>query len=115
MGGAEELVQKFAAPVLNFIVNAIPFIISIAQKCYAVYKRLPMPYVQFIIGTVMCFFGGIYPTVFAALQVSSSQFDSSHILCTSCSHVILKCFAYNDLILISYHIIPHHRLLNTED
>ena len=77
MGGAEELVQKFASPVLNFIVNAIPFIISISQKCYAVYKRLPMPYVQFIIGTVMCFFGGIYPTVFAALQVSSHYMQNT--------------------------------------
>lgn len=29
-----------------------------------------MEYVQLIIGTVMCFFGGFYPTVFAALQAA---------------------------------------------
>ena len=66
-----ELVQQLARPLLNFIVDAIPVIVHTCRRVYTVYKRLPMKYVQLIIGAVMCFFGGFYPTVFAALQVSS--------------------------------------------
>ena len=66
-----ELIQQLARPLLNFIVESIPIVISICQRLYKLYSRLPMEYVQLIIGTVICFFGGFYPTVFAALQVSS--------------------------------------------
>jgi len=71
MGGADELVQKFARPILNFIFEAIPVVISIIQNVYKVYKKLPLDYVHLLIGTVMCFFGGFYPTVFAALQAAN--------------------------------------------
>ena len=53
----------------TFIFDAIPVVVKLCQKIYAVYKRLPIIHVQLIIGTVLCFFGGMYPTVFAALQV----------------------------------------------
>ena len=64
------LVQQLARPLLNFIVEAVPVIVSTCQRVYRVYSQLPMEYVQLIVGAVMCFFGGFYPTVFAALQVS---------------------------------------------
>ena len=71
--GVEEVeanvLQKLARPLLDVALTLIPIIISICQSGYKFYKKLPLPYVYLIIGTVMCFFGGIYPTVFAALQV----------------------------------------------
>ncbi|KAL7543578.1 hypothetical protein ACHAXR_013028 [Thalassiosira sp. AJA248-18] len=70
MGKAEDFVQSFARPILNFLFEAIPFVISAAQASYKFYKKLPIEYVQFLIGAIMCFFGGIYPTVFAALQAA---------------------------------------------
>lgn len=70
MGKADELVQKFARPFIGLLFEVAPVMIGLARKSYNVYKRLPMEYVHLIIGAVMCFFGGIYPTVFAALQVS---------------------------------------------
>jgi len=70
MGAADELVQKIARPILNFIFEATPVVIDITQTLWNVYKRLPMDYVQLFIGAVMCFFGGFYPTVFAALQAA---------------------------------------------
>ena len=68
--GAEELIQKVARPLLAFLFEAIPVVISISQNIYKVYKELPTNVLYLLIGTVMCFFGGFYPTVFAALQVS---------------------------------------------
>jgi len=72
--GVEEVeanvLQKLARPLLHTALTLIPIIISICQSAYKFYKKLPLPYVYLIIGTIMCFFGGIYPTVFAALQVS---------------------------------------------
>ena len=65
-----KLVQQVVRPLLNFIVEAVPIVISTSQRVYKVYSQLPMEYVQLIVGAVMCFFGGFYPTVFAALQVS---------------------------------------------
>ena len=70
MGNAEELVQKFARPILNFLFEAAPVVIGAAQTSYKAYKKLPIEYVYLSVGTIMCFFGGFYPTVFAALQVS---------------------------------------------
>lgn len=72
--GVEEVetnvLQKLARPILDVAMTLIPIIISICQSGYKFYKKLPLPYLYLIIGTVMCFFGGIYPTVFAALQAA---------------------------------------------
>ena len=70
--GGEEIADKVAKPLLTFIFDAIPVVVKLCRKVYAVYKQLPIVYVQLIIGTVLCFFGGMYPTVFAALQVSGT-------------------------------------------
>lgn len=70
MPGSEELVQKFARPVLNFAFEAIPVVIDVARALYGFYKKLPILYVRLLIGAVICFFGGVYPTVFAAIQAA---------------------------------------------
>lgn len=63
-------VEKLARPLLNFVFDAIPIVINVAQAGYKVYKRLPMDWAQLLIGAILCFFGGFYPTVFAALQAA---------------------------------------------
>jgi len=70
MGEKTEKVEKLAGPLLNFVFTAIPIIINACQAVYKIYVRLPIEYVYLLIGAVMCFMGGFYPTVFAALQVS---------------------------------------------
>jgi hypothetical protein len=39
-------------------------------KAYGWFSVLPKNVAQFLIGFVFCFFGGIYPTVFAAVQAA---------------------------------------------
>jgi len=70
MVDAAEIVQKFAHPLLNFSMEAVPFFISACQALYKVYCRLPIVYVELLVGAIMCFFGGVYPMVFAALQAA---------------------------------------------
>ena len=70
IGKAAELIQLVAKPVFNVIFAVIPVLINLSVKTYEFYKKLPIVVVKLIIGLIMCFFGGIYPTVFAAIQVS---------------------------------------------
>lgn len=69
IGNAAELLQKIAKPALNIIFAVIPIIISLSSAAYKFYKKLPILVVKLIIGFIMCFFGGMFPTVFAAIQV----------------------------------------------
>jgi len=62
--------EKFAGPVLNFLIDAAPVVIQVCSKVNGLYARLPMEYVTLIFGALLCFFGGFYPTVFAALQAA---------------------------------------------
>lgn len=70
MPDAAEIVQKFARPLLDATFKVLPVVINLSQTSYKFYRRLPIEYVQLLIGTVMCFFGGFYPTVLAALQAA---------------------------------------------
>mmetsp|Transcript_16609 Transcript_16609/g.33758 ORF Transcript_16609/g.33758 Transcript_16609/m.33758 type:complete len:321 (+) Transcript_16609:82-1044(+) len=70
MAKAAELLQKIASPFISFVFESIPIVINVAQSSYNFYKRLPTNYIHFLIGTIMCFFGGIYPTVFAAIEAA---------------------------------------------
>jgi hypothetical protein len=72
IGKAAELLQKVAKPVLNLIFAVIPIIINLSSAAYKFYKKLPIVIVRLIIGFIMCFFGGMFPTVFAAIQVRTS-------------------------------------------
>jgi len=70
IGKAAELLQKVAKPVLNLIFAVIPIIINLSSAAYKFYKKLPIVIVRLIIGFIMCFFGGMFPTVFAAIQAA---------------------------------------------
>jgi hypothetical protein len=78
IGKAAELLQKIARPAINLIFAVFPIIIKCASAAYKFYKKLPILVVELIIGFIMCFCGGMYPTVFAAIQVST------HVLVCAC-------------------------------
>jgi hypothetical protein len=64
-----EFVEQFARPVLDFITRALPIVIKLSSKVHAYYKTLSIVQCNILFGTLLCFFGGFYPMVFAALQV----------------------------------------------
>lgn len=67
---AVELLEKFARPILNAITVALPHIITYSKKMHAYYVTLPKDYLNLLIGFIFCFFGGIYPTIFAAIEAA---------------------------------------------
>ena len=67
---AGEILQKVAKPVISFITIVFPIIFNTSQSLYAFYLKLPIEGVKFLIGFIFCFFGGMYPTLFAAIQAA---------------------------------------------
>jgi hypothetical protein len=50
--------------------SVLQFSINYASKLYQYYMKLPQNALSFIYGTVFCFFGGTFPTLFAAIQAA---------------------------------------------
>jgi len=65
-----ELLENVARPLMKYLTIAIPFIITSSVKVYAAYKKMAGDHVQLIIGFILCFFGGLYPTLFAAIEAA---------------------------------------------
>lgn len=65
-----EKLEKLGRTVLNGIITAIPICLTFFNGAYAMYNKLPTDYFHFLMGSILCFFGGFYPTVFAALQAA---------------------------------------------
>jgi len=57
-------------PAIKYIGIASPYIIRGCQEAYKVYKKLSGDEVQLLVGCTLCFFGGIYPTLFAAIEAA---------------------------------------------
>jgi len=66
----EHPLAALARPFINVLFALAPVLIKIASAAHALYKKLPIEQIYFICGSVLCFFGGFYPTVFAALQAA---------------------------------------------
>lgn len=67
---AGEKLQVYAKPVFDFIVPKIPVAIGYAKKAVAFYNSLPQNELNLLIGIVYCFFGGLYPVLFAAAMAA---------------------------------------------
>lgn len=74
-GKAPPVVAKYlkmAAPVLAWIFvlgeAAFPYFIKFCKLCYAIYLWLPVDIFTALVGLVICFFGGMFPTLIAAAQ-----------------------------------------------
>jgi hypothetical protein len=67
---AAQALQAVAKPVLEFLSVALPFLITVVRKIYGLFQKLPQNALLFLCGFVFCFFGGIFPTLFAAIQAA---------------------------------------------
>lgn len=65
-----EILQKVAKPVVAAITVALPWIIKGCSVAWAWYKSLPQNAIKFLTGFIFCFFGGLYPVTFAAIQAA---------------------------------------------
>mmetsp|Transcript_11298 Transcript_11298/g.16599 ORF Transcript_11298/g.16599 Transcript_11298/m.16599 type:complete len:328 (+) Transcript_11298:125-1108(+) len=65
-----EMLQKVAKPVVAAITAALPWIIKGCSVAWSWYQSLPKNAIKFLTGFVFCFFGGLYPVTFAAIQAA---------------------------------------------
>lgn len=66
LGGIAEKLQVVAGPVIKAITVVIPLLITYTQKAKQLYDKLPKNVLAFAAGFLFCFFGGMYPVLFAA-------------------------------------------------
>lgn len=65
-----ENFQKLAKPAFEFLCVLLPILIKLGNKANATWKKLDDHIVKSIIGFAFCFFGGMYPTLFAGVQAA---------------------------------------------
>lgn len=70
---AAKLMQSLAKPTIAVVSAALPVLIQFSATAYGFFKKLPKNVAQFLIGLVFCFFGGLYPTLFAAVQAAKES------------------------------------------
>lgn len=70
--GLLKIVQMVAKPLGLFLTQAIPLIIKYGNMAVVFYQKLPQNFIEFLIGCIFCFFGGVYPTLFAAVQAAEN-------------------------------------------
>lgn len=76
-----KAVQAVAKPAVSLLVWILPLAISYCRFLHASWKKIPYDASTFLIGIVFCFFGGLYPTLFAALQAAKhSGISVSHVV-----------------------------------
>lgn len=63
-------VEKAIGPIISLITMILPYIITYCDKLYRFYKSLPKDTARLLIGFIFCFFGGLYPTLFAAIEAA---------------------------------------------
>jgi hypothetical protein len=65
-----KFVTKHARSINAFAEIALPLLIMYSRKAQAYYKKLPADYISFAFGFIICFFGGVYPALFAAFEAA---------------------------------------------
>ena len=65
-----QQLEKIFRPLLDFLSVIIPHVITYSQKAYQHYQALDQDTIQFVIGFIFCFFGGMYPLCFAAIEAA---------------------------------------------
>jgi hypothetical protein len=63
---------KYTKPGFKVITTIVPIIITGCQKFWSYYESLPKDYIELIIGIIFCFFGGIFPALFAAIEAAKN-------------------------------------------
>jgi hypothetical protein len=65
-----EKLQGLAKPVLDVSTFLIPLLIKYGGIARDLYAKLPQNVITFIIGFIFCFFGGLYPVFFSAVEAA---------------------------------------------
>lgn len=65
-----QIIQTTARPVIQVITIVLPILIVAIRRLYREFQKLPQNALLFLYGSVICFFGGTFPTLFAALQAA---------------------------------------------
>lgn len=60
--------NPFFAMMLQFLVCAVQLYAKLYTHAYSIYKQLPADQIQMIVGLVLCFFGGTYVALIAAVE-----------------------------------------------
>ena len=63
-------IEKALGPVLQVVTIILPYLITYTDRIYRYYKSLPKDTARLWIGFIFCFSGGLYPTLFAAVQAA---------------------------------------------
>jgi len=65
---------KTLAPIIGMIISLcqvmFPFFAMAARGCYQIYMKTPTDLLEATMGLVFCFAGGLYPTLFAAVEAA---------------------------------------------
>jgi len=67
---ASAVVSKAVAPAIAFVSLVFPYIVQFFQVASNTYSKLPTNAISALVGLIFCFFGGVYPTLFAAIQAA---------------------------------------------
>jgi hypothetical protein len=70
LSNAAKALQQVAKPAFAALTVVIPFMITTTKKMNDAFQKLPQNAMLFVYGVVFCFFGGTFPTLFAALQAA---------------------------------------------
>jgi hypothetical protein len=59
-------------PIFPLLLVLYCMVWYVGQKALDLYRQLPQNFLEFGIGFIFCFFGGVYPTLFAAVQAAEN-------------------------------------------
>ena len=65
-----ESLQAIGRPAIKFLTWFLPVVITGIRAAYFQFNLLPKNRIYFLLGAILCFFGGTFPTLFAALQAA---------------------------------------------
>ncbi|GAX26004.1 hypothetical protein FisN_4Hh501 [Fistulifera solaris] len=83
LSAAASALQSIAKPAVQFLTFVIPHVILLSKSVYNYYEKLPQNALLFIYGFVICFFGGTFPVLFAALQAAEHSGRNAVVLAVS--------------------------------
>jgi len=70
LNAASKFLTVAAKPLVTGITIVLPHIITFVTVTYRWYSKLPKEQTKILIGTIFCFFGGVYPALFAAIEAA---------------------------------------------
>ena len=90
-----ENFEKLGKPAFEFFVVLIPMVVKIGNNLNVIWNKLDDRIVKSILGVAFCFFGGMYPMVFAGVQAAEQAgralvMESIRELSTEASRIVTE-------------------------